>query len=158
MTESIKAARNALYAAMETLYDGQVDTQGKPVLVAFGRPGTYQPDYIVALMGTNRPIERPTLGTRRTRRTAAEVYIVVSTYVPGAEVAQQVATDACDDLVELLEEYLRTGPNEELGGACREAWVSQVDGPTPDVVKSKSGGVAGRVAEAVVTVTLSIDY
>lgn len=157
MSQSIKGARSALYDVAVALYGAQVDTSGRKVLVSYGKPGSYQPDFIVALMNTRQPITRPTMGTNRSREKEAEIDFLFSCYVPGAEVAQQVATEACDDLIELLDAHFRTAPNETLDGACREAWVSNVEGPVPDVITDKTR-VTGKVAEAIVTVTVRIRY
>lgn len=160
MSQSTKAVRASLYAACtNTIYAGQVDGGGAPVLVTYGPPGSYQANYIVAIMGSRQPVTRPTMGTGRSREKMAEVDVVVSVFVPGTEVAQQTASEACDDLVDLLDSYFRTSPNETLGGACVEAWVSNVDGPTPDLVTNpETKAVMGRVAESIVTVTARIRY
>lgn len=159
MSQSIKATRDALFAALGTIYTGVNAPDGSPTLVSYGNPGNYKPLQIVALMDTRRPITRPTLGPNRSRRSEAELDVVFSVFVPGAEVAQQTATDACEDLIALLESYFRTSPNERLGGVCREAWVSNVDGPHPQLVTTAEGkAVAGRTANATVTVTAAIDY
>ena len=161
MTQSVKASRNALYAACQTIYAGQTDGNGAPVLVTFGRPGPYQANDIVAVgMATRRPITRPTAGTGRSRNTDAEIEVWFSVWVPGtAEVAQQSAVDECDDLIDLLEAYFRTSPQEALSGACRDAWVSNVDGPEAEPVKNpETKAVTGYLAAAIVTVTASIRY
>lgn len=161
MTQTVKGTRAALYTACKnTIYAASVDGRGAPVLVTYGRPGSYQADYIVAVgMGTRQPITRPTLGTNRSRQKDVEIDVIVSVYVPGTEVAQQTASEACDDLTELLDTYLRTSPNETLGGACFDSWVSNIDGPVPDVVTNpETKAVTGRIAESVVTVTARIRY
>lgn len=159
MSQSVAGARNALFASLPGIFAGVQDGRGAPVLVSYGKPGSYQSDYIVALMNTRRPITRPTMGTARTRHTDAEFDLIVSCYVPGAEVVQQIATDAHDSLVDLLEAYFRVNPNEKLGGACMEAWVSNVDGPVPDTTADPgSKAITGRVAYSTVTVTARIRY
>lgn len=160
MTQSIKATRAALFAACQAIYTGVLDSSAAPVLVTYGKPGAYQSNNIVAVgMANRRPIARPTMGTGRSREATAEIEVWISVFVPGTEVAQQTASEACDDLVDLLEAYFRASPQEALSGACREAWVSNVDGPNPDVVTNpETKAVMGRVADAVVTVTASIRY
>jgi hypothetical protein len=158
MSQSIAAARDALFTALVALYAAENDTSGSPTLVSYGKPGNYQTQQIIAVMDTRRPVVRPTMGTNRSRRSPAEIDVIYSIFVPGAEVAQQTASDACDHLVGLLETYFRTAPNERLGGACRDAYVMNVDGPQPEIVATKSGGVAGRTATSVVTVSLVLDY
>lgn len=158
MAQSIKATVSGLYAACVTVYTGQTGADGSPVLVTYGPPSTYQPEVIVAVgMATRQPVTRPTAGTNRSREKAAEVDVVISVFVPGGDVAARTAVEKCDDLAELLEAHFRTSPNETLGGGCREAFVSRVEGPIPDVVVSPdSGAVTGRVAESTVTVTAFI--
>ena len=162
MTQSLKATRAALFAACkDTIFAGQVDGTGKPVLVTLGKPGSYQANYIVAVaMGTRQPITRPTMGTGRSREKEVEILVTISTYVQGKpDVAQPSALDACDDLTDLLEAFFRTSPNEALGGACREAWVSNIDGPVADrIVNPETKAVTGYAAESFVSVTARIRY
>jgi len=159
VSQSLKATRAGLLAACRTIYAASVDSSGAPVAVTDGPPGSLQPQIIVAVgMATRQPITRPTMGTGRSRDTEAQIDVIVSVFVPGAEVAQTTANDACDDLTDLLQAYFRVSGNESLGGGCRDAWVSNIEGPRPDVIPNESGGVAGRVAESVVTVTARIRY
>jgi hypothetical protein len=160
MTQSIKGARDGLFTVCQALYAAATDSNVAPVLVTYGPPGAYQANNIVAVgMATRRPITRPTMGTTRSRNTDAEIEVWISVFVPGAETAQQTATDACEDLIDLLEARFRTSPNETLGDTCREAWVSDVDGPNPAVVTNpETKAVTGRTADAIVTVTASIRY
>lgn len=160
MSQSVKGARDALYAVCGTIYTGVTDSSGAPVLVSYGPPGSYQSNNIVAVaMVTSRPITRPTMSTSRSRNADVLFEVWISAFVPGTEVAQQTATDACEDLIALLEARFRTTPNETLGDTCREAWVSNVDGPNPSLVTNpETKAVAGRTADAVVTITASIRY
>jgi hypothetical protein len=106
---------------------------------------------------TRQPITRPTEGPRRTRQKDVEFDVVISVWSGGTESVQQSLMEAVDDLSELLESYFRTSGNETLGGGCFDAWVSSIDGPTPDVtVDPQSGAISGRQAESVVTVTARI--
>lgn len=160
MTQSTSAVRAALLAGCETLFADETDTNGAPVLVCLGEPGSYQPDYIVAVaMATRQPVTRPTMGTSRSRERMAEVDVVFSTYVAGDEAASVSAADACESLVDAFETWIRTKPNEALGGACTDAWVSNIDGPRIQAARAIEGsGVTGRVAESVVTITTRIRY
>lgn len=159
MTQSMKGARDALYVACQGLYAAVMDSSGSPTLVSYGKPGNYQPQNIVAVMDCRRPkIERPTMGPARSRRVDAEIDVIFSIFVPGTEVAQPTASDACDDMTTQLEAYFRTSPNERLGGACFDAYVSSIDGPRADATVSDTGAVTGRIAESIVTVTAKIDY
>ena len=124
MAQSIAGVLDGLYTSFATIYAGQLGTDGSPVLVSFGDPGQYQPSAIVAIMDTTTQISRPTLGTNRSREMAAEVSIIISVYTEGGEEVQQTSTDKAFGLLTVLESNLRTSPNERLGGASRDAWVS----------------------------------
>lgn len=164
MSQSVQGARSALYAALKEMFADAKDEGGAPLYVSYGLPGSYQPDQIVAVMNTRRPVEAATMGTNRSRRSAAEIDVAFSVYVPGggdpdsAYVTQQVASDKCDDLVDVLLNYLRTGTNLTLGGTCREATVTNVNGPIPTPVTGENNAVTGRAADSIVTVTVHLDY
>jgi hypothetical protein len=165
MVQSISGSITNLHAVCrDTVFANSLGTDGLPVLVSLGAPGKYQPNAIVAVgMGIRMPIERPTLGTNRSREQPAEIEVTISCWVPGDEDAQPLATANALDLLSLLETHFRTSPNETLGGACRESWVSvgslvqqatyqPTDDPAAPPVPT------GRVAEIVATITASIRY
>lgn len=157
MTQSIDDAIAALVTACQGIFSAPYN--GLTVYVCESEPDQYQPPLIVAVAMDVRqiPVQRPTMGTRRSRRVEAEIDVVISAYAAGGSAA--TARTACNGLTNMLESYFRTSPNETLGGACREAWVSAVAGPVgAKVTHPKSGAVTGRVASSVVTVTASIDY
>ncbi len=160
MTQSVKASRAGLFTVCKTLFAATVDGYGAPVLVTYGPPGVNQPNYVVAVgMATRQPITRPTMGTGRSRDTHADIDIVISAYIPGDETVQQAACEAADDLSAAIETYFRTQGNETLGGGCRDAWVSNIDGPIPAVaVHPESNAITGRVGQSTVTVTAAIRY
>lgn len=158
MAQSIKAARQGLLAACQSIYNGQTGLDGSPVLVTLGPPGTNAPSAVVIVAAeTRQPVDRPTAGTGRSREKEAEFDVVINVWTGGTETAQQAAIEKADDLSEMLEAYFRTQGQETLGGGCREAWVSGIAGPTPDLtIDPASGAVSGRQAESVVTVTARI--
>lgn len=160
MTQSIKAARAALFTACQSIYAAKSDSLGAPVLVTYGLPGNYQPENIVAVgISTSGDVTRPTMTTARSRNKAAQVDVTISVYRGGTESVQQAAIEDCDDLVDLLETYFRTSPNDRLGGAAYDAWVSAVNGPNlSPAFHAESGAVVGYVAEAVCTVSLNVRY
>lgn len=158
MAQSIAGVLDALYSSFATIFAGSVGPDGQPVLVSFGDPGQYQPSAIVAIMDTTTQISRPTLGTNRSREMAADVSIIISVYTPGDESAQQVSTDAAFALLTVLEQNLRTSPNERLGGASRDAWVSKADPIATVAVDPASNLPTGRVTEIHVTVTALVRY
>ena len=158
MAQSIAGVLDALYASFTTIYAGSVGTDSSPVLVSFGDPGQYQPSAIVAIMDTTTQISRPTLGTNRSREMAAEITVVISVYTPGDESAQQTSTDCAFGLLTALEQNLRTSPNERLGGASRDAWVSKADPVATVATDPESGAPTGRVMEIHVIVTAIVRY
>lgn len=161
MAQSIKAARQGLLTACQNIYTGQTGLDGAPVLVSLGAPGTNIPSAVVLVaIETRQPVTRPTAGTNRSREKEVEFDVSINVWIGGTEAAQQLTVEKVDDLSELLESYFRVGGNEVLGGGCREAWVSAIAGPTPDLTaKPDDNGdpvVTGRMAESIVTVTARI--
>lgn len=149
-----------MFVAYPTVLASVTDSDGAPVHVSYGPPGVYQPGICVGIMATRQPIQRPTMSPQRRReKGAAEIDLILSVFVPGADVAAQVAAEQCDDLAELIDAYHRTSPNETLGGACRDSWLSNIAGPRISLaIDPKTRGVAGRVAESTATVTAIIRY
>lgn len=157
MAQSIKAARQGLLAGCQSIYTGQTGLDGSPVLVTLGPTGTYAPSALVIVAtDTRQPVSRPTAGTNRSREKEVEFDVVINVWSGGTEAVQQAVMEKVDDLSELLEAYFRTKPNEELGGGCREAWVSLITGPTPTPTADDTGVISGRQAESIVTVTARI--
>jgi hypothetical protein len=158
MAQSRKGVSAAIFSDATSLYANQTGPDGSAVLVTYGPPGINQPAAIVAVMGSRNPVARPTMGTNRSRESTTEVDVVISVWVPGEENVQQIASEACHDLVDLFEAYVRT-TDTTLGGACRDAWVSNIEGPNPDIsTDAQSGAATGRIAEATITVTAAIRY
>jgi hypothetical protein len=158
MAQSIAGVLDALYTSIAAIFAGSIGPDTAPVLVSFGDPGSYQPSAIVAIMDTTTQISRPTLGPNRSREMAAEVSVIISVYAEGDESTQQVSTDAAFALLTLLEQNLRTSPNERLGGASRDAWVSKADPIATVATDPESGAPTGRVTEIHVIVTTLIRY
>jgi len=80
-------------------------------------------------------------------------------YRPGDQSQQQDATERAYAMCDDLTEYLRTAPNEALGGACREARVTSHELVESAVtVPGDPSRVTGRTAEieAVVTSTARV--
>jgi hypothetical protein len=164
MAQSVAGTIVALTDACVSIYADVVGPDEQAVLVSPGAPGQYQPAAIVAVGWEVRtPITRPTMGAGRSRDTQAEIDVLMSVWVPGDETAQPVANTAVYALLALLETYLRTSPNEVLGGACRDSYVSNAvlqpdityeatDDPSDEPVPT------GRVASLTVTVTTIIRY
>jgi hypothetical protein len=157
MAQSRKGVVAAIFADATTLYASQTGPDASPVLVTYGPPGSNQPSAIVGVMGSRNPVTRPTMGTNRSRESLTEVDVVISVWVPGTEAVQQIASEKCHDLIDLFEAYMRTTDNT-LTGACLDAWISNIDGPNPDVSTDASTAPTGRIAEATVTLTARIRY
>lgn len=148
MTQSVVGVYNNLLTVCTTLYPA-------PVLVTLGDPGNYQPDIIVAIVGGQTPVARPTMGTGRSREKTCAVEVVISVYVPGGDPSQQSALVIAEAMADALEAYLRVAGQETLGGSCREAWVTNNVLAMSNVV-SGDGIQTGTAAEITVTVQASI--
>lgn len=150
MGSAFPAVKRALVTVCTSLYSDMTP----PPLVSYGDPGTYQPQQIVAVMGTSTANERPVMGGGRPREEILAVEVVFSVFAPGTETQQEVATEAAYVLHDRLADYFKTKPNETLGGVCREAWVSGHDLTETVAVNPSTNSATGRVAEirAVVTV------
>lgn len=117
MTSSAPAVKAALKAQLATLFP-------PPVVVSYGLPGAHIPDEIIVVGDQNVEVGRPTMGTARSREEVVETVVTVSIYRTGDETVQQVATERAWEVFDSLSQWFRTKPNETLGGACREAWVT----------------------------------
>jgi len=163
MAQSIGATVDNLFTTCrDTIFAASKGADNMPVFVCLGEPGQYAPATIIAIATDVRmPITRPTAGTGRSREIQADIDIVISALVPGGPEAQQTAIDAALQLQGLLETYFRTSPNETLGGACREAFVSTAQLQSYIGYQQASQGEPypiGRVAANTVTVTAHIRY
>ncbi len=116
-TAPILAVKAALLSALTTLYP--------TAQVTYGDPGAsiQRPDLVI-LGHANVTVERPAMGTARPREHVIQQEITFSCWRPGAEDQQQPATEAAVTFMEQLSDYLRTSPNERLGGACRDSYIS----------------------------------
>lgn len=118
MSSAAPIVKAALVATCRSLYPA-------PVLVSYGTPGSYQPnDLVVVMSSRTEPVVGPMSPARR-RDEVVETVVLFSVYRPGDETQQQVATERAFELLDVLQDYLRTSPNETLGGACREARVTE---------------------------------
>jgi hypothetical protein len=158
MTQSIAGVYDAMFSSFTTLYANSIGTDGAPVLVTFGPPGQYEPSAIVAIQKAAGQITRPTMGTNRSREMAADIDIWISVFTSGDETAQQVSTDCAFDLLTLLEQNLRTAPNERFGGVCRDATISGADPEFTVAVDPATGNPAGRVTDIHATLSALIRY
>jgi hypothetical protein len=154
MAQSITGTWDALYAATQNLFPASANNS---TLVSPGDPGDYQPDIIIAVMGIRAPVTQPTMGTNRSRDERIEIDVVVSAYVHGGPEAQQPANQAAWAASDTIVAYFRTSPNEKLGGACYNSFVSNRV-LTPAIAWEHVDGFddpvpSGRTADVAVTVT-----
>jgi hypothetical protein len=159
MAQSIAGVLDGLFSVLETVFASSMGTDNTPVLVCLGPAGQYQPSGIVGIGETRALVGRPTMGPNRSREMAAETDLTISVYTPGDQAAQKTSTDCAFGLLATLEQYLRTAPNETLGGADYDAWVSAV--PKLEFLVAydpKSNAAAGRVTDITTTVTTKIRY
>lgn len=150
MGSAFPAVKRALVSTLQGLY---TDLTPQP-LISYGDPGTYQPNQIVAVMGATTVYERPTMSTARPREEVMVVEVVMSVFAPGTETQQQTATEAAYVLHDRFADYFKTKPNETLGGACREAWVSGHDLTESQAINPQSNAITGRIAEIRAQVTV----
>lgn len=152
MTSAAPAVKAGLVAACRVVY---ADTSA---LVTYGLPGTSRPDEIVAVMGATTNVERGAMAPARRRREEVETVVVISVSRSGNESVQQVVTERAYELLDLLVEYLRVSPNESLGGACREARVTEHELEESVVYNSRDASKAtGRNASIAALVTSTTD-
>jgi hypothetical protein len=150
MGSAFPGVKTALVAALTALYADMTP----PPLVSYGDPGKYQPNQIVAVMGTSTLNERPVMSPARPREEIMAVEVVFSVFAPGTETQQETATEAAYVLHDRLADFFKTKPNETLSGACREAWVSGHDLTESIAVNPKTNAVTGRIAEIRAAVTV----
>lgn len=145
MASSIPGAKRALVALLVDLFPG--------ALTSYGEPGMDMPDDIAAVMGSKSTVDRPTAGgASRSREEQVEHEIILSAYVAGDDV-QQAATERAFEMLDALQDYLRTRGNETLGGVVRDSWVSAYEELPEKVFHPTDGWVTGRAGSITVTVT-----
>lgn len=164
--QTIDGCIDGLLALVQSVYSTTLDTtyneqtatfNGLQLVVVEGLPGAYQPDLIIAVAtDVRQPIDRPTLGTNRSREITAEIDIVVSAAIAGDATAQLAARKAANAAAEPIQAYFRTQGQETLGGSCREAWVSNIQGPKAAPVFASDGSPWGRSSDLTITVTAHI--
>lgn len=168
--QSVDGVLDALLAACYEIFGATLDptlgeyfatwndgTTDRTLIVVEAIPGLYQPDVIVAV-GTNvaQPVERPTMGTVRSREITVTVDVVFSAALAGGGPAGTEARHVASAAANAFAEYFRTSPNETLGDACRDAWVSALKGPDVTIMPGDDGGVWGRAADITATVTAKV--
>ena len=143
MPSSAPTVKAALLALLESLYTS-------PTLVCWGPPSTYQPSDIVSIGNQVISFGAAPMATTRPREEIVETAVTVSSF---AADSQQVATERAFELYDVLADHFKTGPNETLGGACREAFVSGFEVEEFVTSPAVGGGVMGRTTAITATVT-----
>jgi len=141
----VGSVKSALFDAFTGLFPA-------PTLVSYGDPGEYQPNEIIAVMGSVVPVSRPTASTNRSREEGAETTVIVSVYVPGGQEAQQTATERAYAMVGQMSDYFRAAFNARLGGAAYDSWISEYDDVPSVAVDPATGNATGRVCEITVKI------
>lgn len=126
-----------------------------PTLVQYGRPGPYQPDEMVLVMGQTSTFELGPMTPSRPREETVTTTVVFSVYSPGEVTEQQqVATERAYEMATTFADWFKTAPRETLDGSCREARVtgtSLAEAPMPDAEDPSL--LVGALAEVTVTLT-----
>ena len=142
------------YAAHYTAPSGDILRLG----ICEGAPSSYEPDALIVVASDARQtIERPTMGRARSREITAEVEMIFSVALAGSAISGQTARQAVNDMALQFANWLRVPGNETLSGACREAWMSSVDGPQVTAIAGQDGqAMWGKQAALTATITANI--
>lgn len=123
-TSAGKAAKAALITDLQTLFPA-------PTLIAYGFPGTYLPDEIVAVRGVTSDREFGPMSTQRKLTETLAIDLVVSVASGGPD-SQQAATERAWDMLATIETYLSDvgvadSAQLTLSHSVWQAWVSHYD-------------------------------
>ena len=143
MPSSAPTVKAALVALMRSLY-------AEPTLVCWGPPTSYQPADIVSVGGQVIEFGAAPMATTRPREEIVQTAVTFSSFTASE---QQAATVRAFELYDVLADHFKTGPNETLGGACREAFVSGLEVEEFVTSAAVGSGVMGRTTAITATVT-----
>ena len=143
MPSSAPTVKAALVALMTSLYDS-------PTLVCWGPPTSYQPADIVSVGGQVVEFGAAPMAPTRPREEIVQTAVTFSSFTASE---QQVATARAFELYDVLADHFKTGPNETLGGSCREAFVSGLEVEEFVTSPAVGSGVMGRTTAITATVT-----
>ena len=143
MPSSAPTVKAALVALMTSLYDS-------PTLVCWGPPTSCQPADIVSVGGQVVEFGAAPMAPTRPREEIVQTAVTFSSFTAGE---QSTATARAFELYDVLADHFKTGPNETLGGACREAFVSGLEVEEFVTSPAVGGGVMGRTTAITATVT-----
>lgn len=107
--------KNNFYAAVRDLMAAGPDTAY--VLVAFGQPGTFDPDDIVSIARVSEQQTEATISTNRTRNETITLEVLISCYRGGGPEMEQVASDRAYQLLRMIETQVRV-TDTTVGGTC----------------------------------------
>ena len=145
---AVPALKLALRDLLRDLYPDAVITYGPPQNLA---------DTVASVLGAQVEHDRPTVGgPRRAVEETANLTVVLSCAAAGDgeswDDAQQEATEAAYEMLDVLVEHFRDRDHQTLGGVCRDAIVSShelAEYKTPD----PDGYARGRIGEITATIT-----
>lgn len=143
MPSSAPTVKAALVALLESLYTS-------PTLVCWGPPSTYQPADIVSVGNQVVEFGAAPMATTRPREEIVQTVVTFSSFTADT---QQAATERAFELYDVLADHFKTGPNETLGGACREALMSGCEVEEFVTSPAVGSGVMGRTTAITATVT-----
>ena len=147
MSSAVPALKRALLEVLRSLFPDARVSYGPPQSLA---------DQMASVAGASVRHERPTVGgPTRSREETAEIQVILSIAVAGDgeswSDAQQAATEAAYDMLDVLEDHFRDRTAATLGGACRDAIVSSHE--LAEYKTEADGFAAGRIGEITATIT-----
>ena len=143
MPSSAPGVKAALVTLLETLYAGNA-------LVCWGPPATFQENDIVSAGGQVIEFGAAPMSPARPREEIVQTLVTFSSHTTDG---QQAATVRAFELYDVLADHFKTGPNETLGGSCREAFVSGLEVEEFVTSPAVGSGVMGRTTAITATVT-----
>lgn len=147
MTSAVPALKRALRDVLRQLFPDARVSYGPPQSLA---------DVMAAVTTASVRHERPTAGgPTRSREEIADIEVVLSCFTAGDgeswDDAQQEATEAAYDMLDVLEDHFRDRTAATLGGACRDAIVSSHE--LAEYKTDADGYASGRIGEITATIT-----
>lgn len=116
--------KNNFYDAIVALMNAGADTEY--VLVAFGQPGTFDPDDIVSVGRVSEQQTEATISTNRTRNETLTLEVQISCYRGGGPEMERVASDRAYELLRMIENQVRV-TDTTVGGTVWWCFLQQHD-------------------------------
>lgn len=143
MPSSAPAVKAGLMTLLTSLYSD-------PTTVHWGPPTTFQPAEIVSVGGQVVEFGAAPMAPTRPREEIVQTVVTFSVFTADD---QRTATLRAFELYDVLADHFKTGPNETLSGACREAFVSGFEVEEFVTSPAIGSGVRGRTTAIAATVT-----